>query len=264
MSSNRTSWRRAASRSCSPAACPHLDRDRSRERRWPADDLGDARHRRTDSGRGYADAYWRPDDRDLSTSARTGHRAHSASARDRAQRRTNDHGDRRPDARRAVEVSGHGERWHDARSAHAPSRRSDSLSASHRHDDRPNEPRRDRQGVASRPQGDHYACRAESQDNRTAHPNAPPSSARGAARHDDRVPMGTNRASRPSAMQIELNKRIVASRDAESILAIVEKDHGAFNAVNAATACNRLAKTRHGSSRSRGWMIAACKRSFRP
>jgi hypothetical protein len=51
-------------------------------------------------------------------------------------------------------------------------------------------------------------------------------------------------------MQIELNKRIVASRDAESILAIVEKDHGAFNAVNAATACNRLAKTRQGSSRS--------------
>jgi hypothetical protein len=50
-------------------------------------------------------------------------------------------------------------------------------------------------------------------------------------------------------MQIELNKRIVAARDAESILAIVEAEHGAFNAVNAATACNRLAKTRQGSLR---------------
>jgi hypothetical protein len=49
-------------------------------------------------------------------------------------------------------------------------------------------------------------------------------------------------------MHIELNKRIVAARDAESILAIVEAEHGAFNAVNAATACNRLAKTRQGSS----------------
>ena len=48
-------------------------------------------------------------------------------------------------------------------------------------------------------------------------------------------------------MQIELNKRIVATRDAESILTIVEAEHGAFNAVNAATACNRLAKTRQGS-----------------
>ena len=49
-------------------------------------------------------------------------------------------------------------------------------------------------------------------------------------------------------MHIELNKRIVAARDAESILAIVEAEHGAFDAVNAATACNRLAKTRQGSS----------------
>ena len=49
-------------------------------------------------------------------------------------------------------------------------------------------------------------------------------------------------------MQIELNKRIVAARDAEGFLAIVEAECGAFNAVNAATACNRLAKTRQGSS----------------
>ncbi len=50
-------------------------------------------------------------------------------------------------------------------------------------------------------------------------------------------------------MHIELNKRIVAARDAEGILAIVEAEHGAFNAVNAATACSRLAKTRQGASR---------------
>ena len=49
-------------------------------------------------------------------------------------------------------------------------------------------------------------------------------------------------------MHIELNKRIVAARDAESILAIVSAEHGAFNAVNAATACNRLAKSRQRSS----------------
>ena len=49
-------------------------------------------------------------------------------------------------------------------------------------------------------------------------------------------------------MQIALNKRIVAARDAESILTIVAAEHGVFNAVNAATACSRLAKTRQGSS----------------
>ena len=49
-------------------------------------------------------------------------------------------------------------------------------------------------------------------------------------------------------MQIALNKRIVAARDAESILTIVAAEHGVFNAVNAATACNRLAKTRNSSS----------------
>ena len=56
-------------------------------------------------------------------------------------------------------------------------------------------------------------------------------------------------------MQIALNKRIVAARDAESILTIVAAEHGVFNAVNAATACNRLAKTR-------GWMIESAPRWF--
>ena len=50
-------------------------------------------------------------------------------------------------------------------------------------------------------------------------------------------------------MQMEVNKRIVAARDAECILAIVAAEHGVFNAVNAATAFNRLAKTRQSSSR---------------
>ena len=49
-------------------------------------------------------------------------------------------------------------------------------------------------------------------------------------------------------MQIALNKRIVAARDAEGILTIVTAEHGEFNAVNVATACQRLAKTRQGSS----------------
>jgi hypothetical protein len=49
-----------------------------------------------------------------------------------------------------------------------------------------------------------------------------------------------------------LNKQIIAARDAEGILAIVETEHGEFNAVNAATACSRLAKTRHGSAHASG------------
>ena len=80
-----------------------------------------------------------------------------------------------------------------------------------------------------------------------AHQNASLSSARAEARHEHRPPVG-NRGSRPSAAQIQLNKRIVAARNAEGILAIVEAEHGAFNAVNASTACSRLAKTHKGSS----------------
>jgi hypothetical protein len=53
---------------------------------------------------------------------------------------------------------------------------------------------------------------------------------------------------RPSASEIQLNLRIMGARDAQSILSIVEAEHGVFDAVNAATACSRLAKTRQGSS----------------
>jgi len=61
-------------------------------------------------------------------------------------------------------------------------------------------------------------------------------------------PVGTNRSGRFSAMQHELNNRIMAACDAESILKIVAAEHGVFHAANAATACNRLAKTRNSSS----------------
>ncbi|MFN9910301.1 MAG: hypothetical protein ACK56F_30015, partial [bacterium] len=57
---------------------------------------------------------------------------------------------------------------------------------------------------------------------------------------------------RPSGKQIQLNKQITAARDAEGILAIVEAEHGNFDAVNAATACSRLAKTRFGSAHGPG------------
>ena len=254
MTSKRTSWRRAASRSRSPVVRPHIERARSRERRWLAEDRGDARYRPTDGSRGgYADAYCRPDDRDRSASTHTGHRAHSASARDSAQRHTADPGDCRRDARRAIEDSGQVELRHDTRRAYAPSRPSDSLSASHRHNDRRAEPRRDRQGVESRQQGDNCTGHGEARDNRTAHLNVPLSSARAETRLNDRATMGPNRGGRPSTMHIELNKRIVAARDAKSILAIVEAERGAFNAVNAATACNRLAKTCQGSSHNPMW-----------
>ena len=71
------------------------------------------------------------------------------------------------------------------------------------------------------------------------------SSARGERRQEYPPPAGngrTNSGGRPSAAEIQLNKRIIAARDAESILSIVEAEHGEFNACNAATACNRLAK----------------------
>ena len=58
--------------------------------------------------------------------------------------------------------------------------------------------------------------------------------------------MQSNRGAsgRPAATQIQLNKRIMGARDADNILAIVEAEHGEFDAVNAATACSRLAKAR--------------------
>jgi hypothetical protein len=76
------------------------------------------------------------------------------------------------------------------------------------------------------------------------------------ARSGERIadPTGSDSGNggRPSGKQIQLNKQITAARNADGILAIVETEHGEFNAVNAATACSRLAKTRHGSAHGPG------------
>ena len=126
-----------------------------------------------------------------------------------------------------------------------PSRPSDSRAASHRPDDGRSE-LRGRQDVAPQ-RDDRHRDRAELRGNRMAHQKASLSSARAEARHEHRPTVG-DRGGRPSAAQIQLNKRIAAARNAEGILAIVEAEHEAFNAVNASTACNRLAKTHQGSS----------------
>ena len=47
-----------------------------------------------------------------------------------------------------------------------------------------------------------------------------------------------------------MNRRIVGARNFEDILAIVEAEHGEFDAVNAATACSRLAKAARSSVNS--------------
>ena len=69
-------------------------------------------------------------------------------------------------------------------------------------------------------------------------------SARGEVGQGPRPPASKNHGAggRPSAVHIQLNKRIVGARTFVDILAIVEAEHGEFNAVNTATACSRLAK----------------------
>jgi len=66
---------------------------------------------------------------------------------------------------------------------------------------------------------------------------------RGEIRQGLRPPASNNHGAggRPSAVQIQLNKRIAGARNCEDVLAIVEAEHGEFNAVNVATACSRLA-----------------------
>ena len=110
--------------------------------------------------------------------------------------------------------------------------------------------RRDRQGLPSRQHGYHHAGRDGPSDgpsdDRSAHRNAPfAGAARVEAKRDYRqLGSDSRNGGRPSAKQIQLNKRIIAARDAETILAIVSAEHGDFNDVNAATACSRLAKAR--------------------
>ena len=113
-------------------------------------------------------------------------------------------------------------------------RPSDSRVDSHRRDGWRSEPRRDQH----RSDG---ACEA-AKDIR--------SSARGEVRQGFRPSTSRNHGlgHRPSAVQIQLNKRIVGARNCEDILAIVETEHDEFNAVNVATACSRLAKAPRGSA----------------
>ena len=155
--------------------------------------------------------------------------------------------DRRSGSRRAGEDAVCREQRHDPRRADLASRPSDSRVDSHRHDDWRSrhddwrsEPRRDQR------RGDGAGKAPE--DNR-----APLCGARGEFRQGFRPSARGNHGAgdhRPSVVQIQLNKRIVGARDFEDILAIVEVKHGEFDAVNAATACNRLAKAARCSANS--------------
>ena len=140
------------------------------------------------------------------------------------------------------------QRHDDPTSAYVACWPSDSRGDSRRRDDRRAEPMRDRQDVASRQQGGHRTGLDEARGNRTAHQSTALSSARGDARSEHRPSVSASRGGRPGLVQIQLNKRIVAARSAEDILAIIEAEHGEFNAVNAATACNRLAKALRSSA----------------
>ena len=85
------------------------------------------------------------------------------------------------------------------------------------------------------------------------HNRVPLWSARGKFRQGFRPSTSDNHGTaggRPSGAQIQLNKRIVGARNFEDILAIVEAEHGVFNAVNVATACSRLAKATQSSANS--------------
>ena len=136
----------------------------------------------------------------------------------------------------------------------SPRRPSNSLADSHQRDEGRSEPRCDRPGLASHQQGCRHAGRDEPRDHRASHRSALLPHAHGEVRRECRQPTGNDSGNggRPSAKQIQLNKQITAARDAEGILAIVETEHGEFNAVNTATACSRLAKMHRGSAHDPG------------
>ena len=122
-------------------------------------------------------------------------------------------------------------------SASSRGRPSDSRADSHRRDNWCTDPRRDQPG--------RHVVREAPKDNRAAL-----SGARGEIGQGSRPPVTSNHGAggQPSAVQIQLNKRIVGARNFEDILAIVEEKHGEFNAVNVATACSRLAKAPRSSA----------------
>ena len=158
-------------------------------------------------------------------------RAHASSLRDDRQRRVDEYSDRRPDIRRAGEDAGRRELRHDMSSATSRGRHSDSRADSHRRDNWCTDPRRDQPGR----HGVHEAPK----DNRAALLGARGEIGQGSRPH---ATSNHGAGGRPSAVQIQLNKRIVGARNFEDILAIVEETHGEFNEVNVATACSRLAK----------------------
>ena len=161
-------------------------------------------------------------------------RAHASSLRDDRQRRVDEYSDRRPDIRRAGEDAGRREQRHDMSRATSRGRYSDSRADSHRRDNWCTDPRRDQPG--------RHGVREA--------PRAALSGARGEIGQGSRPPVTSNHGAggQPSAVQIQLNKRIVGARNFEDILAIVSEKHGEFNAVNVATACSRLAKAPRGSA----------------
>ena len=187
----------------------------------------------------------------LGSAYSTGHRYHSSSSRDNSRRRLGDNDDAR-----AGEDAGGQERRRDARQGYVPPRASGSRSYSDRRGERRSEPRRDRQcfasdsEFASRAHGRHHDGCDDPRDGHSPHRISRLSPAPGEVRREYRQPICSVAGSsgRPSANQIQLNSRIIKARGADSILAIVEAEHGEFNAVNAATACSRLAKTQKGSA----------------
>jgi hypothetical protein len=90
----------------------------------------------------------------------------------------------------------------------------------------------------------------ESRDGAAKDNRAPLSSSRSEVSQGFRPSASNNQSAggRPSAAQIQLNKRITAARTFEDILSIVRAEHGEFNAVNTATACSRLAKVQRDSA----------------
>ena len=212
------------------------NRSRSRSRERP----GPSRLRRGDAspdsrcGRTFNKVHPRADrlreDREYRSDSS---RAHFSSLRDDRQRRVDEFVDRRPDVRRpGGEDAGRREQRHGMSSANSRGRPSDSRADSReRADWRPEDPRRDQQG--------RHRVREAPKDKRP-----PLLSGRGEIMQGLRPPASNNHGAggRPSAVQIQLNKRIVGARNFEDVLAIVEAEHGEFNALNVATACSRLAK----------------------
>ena len=116
---------------------------------------------------------------------------------------------REPSARRAGENARHREHRQNAGRASSPHRPSDSAADSHRQDEGRSELRRDRQGLPSRQHGCHHAGRDGPSDDRSAHRNVPfAGAARVEAKREYRQLGSDSRVVRPSAKQIQLNKRM--------------------------------------------------------